>query len=249
MGTAVESIADRAGVDALAADRARNTTPSTDTDGPVAGLVDSVGELVGPAIQRSPIKGVAGSLRQSLSDDVRAPLLRQSVLGAVADALAPALSAVPLPAVNAPLPTPVDAVQPPSGSAPMSLAIPDDAMPADPTIAGTASPVRGVSASSSGHDGALAIEAIDPSFGNWTTGVPTHGGQSVTAVPLDSPAPARSGPVGASGSASAGGFAPLPVLAALLLAALVAPLLRSVPKEAPAFLRPAPYIALLERPG
>lgn len=61
--------------------------------------------------------------------------------------------------------------------------------------------------------------------------------------PVDGVVPAT----GANASASS--FAPTFAAALLLVLALVAPrLLRSL-KEAPAFLRPAPFIALLERPG
>lgn len=257
---AVESIADQPEVQALVSDR----THGADTDepaGPVAGLADSVGKLTGSVIRRSPVGDIAKPLRQSLSDDVVTPLLQQSGLGEVVDALAPALGATPLltPVVDALAPTlgaaplltrVVDAAQTPSGPAPASLAVPEETVsvdaPVDPTIAETASPVRGVGASSPSRNGALAIDA-GPSFGDWATAPVTRTSQSGAAVPLDSPAPAHGSPVGASGSAS--GFTPLPVLAALLLAALIAPILRTVPKEAPAFLRPAPYIALLERPG
>jgi len=53
----------------------------------------------------------------------------------------------------------------------------------------------------------------------------------------------------ASAGAGGGTSAPPSIALALLLATLATPLFLRTFKEAPAFLRPAPYIALLERPG
>jgi hypothetical protein len=253
VGAAVKSIADQAPTNPVTSDRLLDATPRSDTGDPAppaAGLVESIGKLATSVTQRSPIGEATQPLRQSLVDDLAAPLLQQSAIGDVADALAPAFGVVH------PLMPAIDAIEPPSGSVlpfapiPTSLALPTEPTPTEPTIATTA-PIRGVEASSPSSDGAasaLAIGAI-PNLDSWATTPLASAERTGTVVPVDGSTPAPGGPVGASGSASAGGFAPLPVLAALLLLALIAPILRSVPKEAPAFLRPAPYIALLERPG
>jgi hypothetical protein len=67
--------------------------------------------------------------------------------------------------------------------------------------------------------------------------------------PEDHPTPSPSAPAGAGTASSAGAASGGPVLALLALLVLAAPSLSRFLKTVPEFLRPAPFIVALERPG
>jgi hypothetical protein len=92
------------------------------------------------------------------------------------------------------------------------------------------------------------LASVDP------TALAAYGGNASSeraagAVPAQTPAPAHNGPAPSAAFASAGGSSAVAAFALLLLFALAIPMLLLTLKEAPAFLRPVTFVALLERPG
>jgi hypothetical protein len=67
--------------------------------------------------------------------------------------------------------------------------------------------------------------------------------------PDEQPTPGPSAPAGAGAASAAGAASGGPVLALLALLVLAAPSLSRFLRTVPEFLRPAPFIVALERPG
>lgn len=125
---------------------------------------------------------------------------------------------------------------------------PARARPADLGDGGRAT-VAGLPAPASEDRGASPSTSLFPSIGAPGLHVQVSAG-SVSGSPPPGEEPASRDRAPAAGAGPGGGTsAPPPIAVVLLLAAVATPIFIHAFKEAPVSLRPAPFIALLERPG
>jgi hypothetical protein len=119
-----------------------------------------------------------------------------------------------------------------------------------PGVAAPRGPGAILSALATGHlAGAAWLPGLAPASPQASTSTSPLDGRGGQASPEQRPTPSPSAPAGsaAAGSASAGSAGPVLALLALLL--LAAPTLSLLFRTVPEFLRPAPFIVALERPG
>jgi hypothetical protein len=249
------------GIDRVAQTLQRAAPAATSKASPLGSTLDRAAALVEPGVEAvtAPIADSLAPVTQTARQAV-GPVLQavNPVLDSALQSIDPVLQAVgPLLSGSSQAPTEplADTLLAPRSAPSLTLAPPATATPvASEGVPPT--PARDLVAdlASSEHDAPAGASLADAGQAPTIVGgAPTLAGQpSSTAHPSlaasTGSAPSHSIPATA-GSAGAGGFSPPPALGLMLLLALVAAGLLHAFKEVPAFLRPAPFTALLERPG